>query len=216
VAAAPRARPLDLIPSELRPRRLSRAQALTAALACLAVVAGIAAALVPGYRDTRVLATTNAEIARLEPEVRAVERVSRELERRQSMLGMAETLQASSVRPLPVLRELTELIPTDAWVTTLSLDSKGIEITGQAAAASALIPLLENSSRFERVEFASPVTRGRDREQFRIRAAWEAPPGGAAPGGSVTGPPAAGTTSRSPAASDTSGSAGELPAVKGR
>jgi len=38
-----------------------------------------------------------------------------------------------------------------------------------------LIPLLENSPRLERVEFASPVTRGRDREQFRIRAAWEAP-----------------------------------------
>src|SRR5256885_10912486 len=38
-----------------------------------------------------------------------------------------------------------------------------------------LIPLLENSPRLERVEFSSPVTRGRDnREQFRIRAAWEA------------------------------------------
>jgi hypothetical protein len=48
-------------------------------------------------------------------------------------------------------------------------------MTGQAGAASNLIPLLENSPRLERVEFASPVTRGRDREQFRIRAAWEAP-----------------------------------------
>jgi hypothetical protein len=49
-------------------------------------------------------------------------------------------------------------------------------MTGQAGAASNLISLLENSPRLERVEFASPVTRGRDREQFRIRAAWEAPP----------------------------------------
>ena len=78
------------------------------------------------------------------------------------------------MRPLPVLRELTDLLPHDAWLTTLSLDQKGVELTGQAAAASALIPLLENSSRLERVEFASPVTRGRDKEQFRIRAAWEA------------------------------------------
>jgi hypothetical protein len=44
---------------------------------------------------------------------------------------------------------------------------------GQAAAASALIPLLENSPRLDRVEFASPVTRGRDKEQFQIKAAWE-------------------------------------------
>src|SRR5439155_45970 len=74
-----------------------------------------------------------------------------------------------------VLRELTEILPSDAWVTYLALDAKGVELTGQAGAASNLIPLLENSPRLERVEFASPVTRGRDREQFRIRAAGEAP-----------------------------------------
>src|SRR6185295_15370762 len=68
-----------------------------------------------------------------------------------------------------------EILPNDAWVTYLALDAKGVEITGQAGAASNLIPLLENSPRLERVEFASPVTRGRDREQFRIRAAWEPP-----------------------------------------
>jgi Tfp pilus assembly protein PilN len=79
------------------------------------------------------------------------------------------------MRPLPVLRDLTELLPNDAWLTTVSLDGKGIELTGAASAASTLIPLLENSPRFERVEFSSPVTRGRDnKEQFRIRAAWEA------------------------------------------
>jgi Tfp pilus assembly protein PilN len=72
------------------------------------------------------------------------------------------------------MRELTDLLPADTWLTTLSLDGKGVELTGQAAAASALIPLLENSPRLERVEFSSPVTRGRDKEQFRIRAAWEA------------------------------------------
>jgi hypothetical protein len=73
------------------------------------------------------------------------------------------------------LRELTEALPNDAWLTTLSLDAKGVELTGAASAASTLIPLLENSPRLERVEFSSPVTRGRDnREQFRIRAAWEA------------------------------------------
>jgi hypothetical protein len=86
---------------------------------------------------------------------------------------MLDSLETGAIRPLPVLRELTDVVPNDAWLTMLSLDPKGVELTGQASAASSLIPLLENSPRFERVEFASPVTRGRDREQFRIRAAWE-------------------------------------------
>ena len=60
-------------------------------------------------------------------------------------------------------------------MTSLSFDTKGIEMSGQSSAASTLIPLLENSSRLERVEFSSPVTKGRDKEQFRIKAAWETP-----------------------------------------
>jgi Tfp pilus assembly protein PilN len=73
-----------------------------------------------------------------------------------------------------MLRELTDLVPSDAWLTSLSFDTKGVELSGQAAAASTLIPLLENSSRLDRVEFSSPVTKGRDnKEQFRIKAAWE-------------------------------------------
>src|SRR6185369_14938280 len=134
-------------------------------------------------REQRYLGRINAEISRLDPEVRAVERVQRELERKRKLLGTITGIEASAVRPLPVLRDLTDLLPSDTWLTTLSLDSKGVELTGQAAAASALIPLLENSPRLERVEFSSPVTRGRDKEQFRIRAAWET--GGA----SATGTP---------------------------
>jgi len=114
------------------------------------------------------------------------------------------------VRPLPVLRELTEILPADAWLTTVSLDGKGVELTGAASAASALIPLLENSPRLERVEFSSPVTRGRDnKEQFRIRAAWEAPiattpappaPGVVAPAPGVAAPPPGVTPPPGPAA----------------
>mgnify|MGYP000106106568 CR=1 FL=1 len=179
-------RPLDLLPPGLRPRRLSRAQLVTGGLGALTAVLAAAALLAPGWRDSRHLAALDRQLAALEPEVRAVEQVVRELERQRRLLAAIETAQATSLRPLPVLREMTELLPADAWLTTLTLDAKGVELTGQAAAAAALIPLLENSPRFERVEFASPVTRGRDREQFRIRAAWEGRPAvAAAPAGGV-------------------------------
>jgi Tfp pilus assembly protein PilN len=173
VAAGRRVRALDLIPAALKPRRITRAQAITAGTAAAALLLGLGALMAPGYRENRRLAAINAEIARLDPEVRGVEKVARELERRQKLLSMLDSLETGAIRPLPVLRELTDVVPNDAWLTMLSLDPKGVELTGQASAASSLIPLLENSPRFERVEFSSPVTRGRDREQFRIRAAWE-------------------------------------------
>jgi general secretion pathway protein L len=177
VACGRRARALDIIPAALKPRRITRPQAITLGSAAALVLIGLLALLVPGLREQRRLTAINAEIARLDPEVRTIERSLRELERRQKLLAVVDGLESNAVRPLPVLRELTDIVPQDAWLTTLTLDGKGVELTGQAAAASGLIPLLENSPRLERVEFASPVTRGRDREQFRIRAAWE--PGGA-------------------------------------
>jgi hypothetical protein len=190
VAAGPRIRTLDLLPLPLRPRRFTRAQLATAALALVTAGLALGAVLVSGYRDSRHLAAVNARIAQLDPEVRAVEGVLKDLERKRRLLTTIDSVQRASVRPLPVLREMTELLPNDAWLTTVSLDPKGVELTGQAAAAAALIPLMENSPRFERVEFASPVTRGRDREQFRIRAAWEGGPGAVITAAAVTPPPA--------------------------
>jgi Tfp pilus assembly protein PilN len=199
VASGRRVRQLDLLPPALKPRRISRPQAATLGLAAVTALLLLTALLIPGLREQRHLNRINQEITRLDPEVRSVERVVRDLERKRKLLGTINGIETSAIRPLPVLRELTDLLPTDTWLTTLSLDQKGVELTGQAAAASALIPLLENSPRLERVEFSSPVTRGRDKEQFRIRAAWE--PGGAqAPAGPVAVAPPPGPGPIDPAA----------------
>ncbi|PYO00224.1 MAG: hypothetical protein DMD89_08805 [Candidatus Rokuibacteriota bacterium] len=184
--AAGRLRPLELLPVALRPRQITRAQLVTAGFAAATILLALGALLAPGWRETRRLADLNARITRLDTDVRATERVLQDLERNRRLLATIQSLENSSVRPLPLLRELTELLPNDAWLTLLSADTKGVELTGQASAAAALIPLLENSPRLERVEFSSPVTRGRDKEQFRIRASWEGSPGAVA--ASVTAP----------------------------
>jgi Tfp pilus assembly protein PilN len=174
VASGRGVRPLELLPAKDRPRRLTRAQTFTVGMAAATALLVILALLAPAWREQRHLSRIDAEIARMDPDVKAVDRVLRDLERKRRLLATVDGVEAASIRPLPVLRELTEILPNDAWLTTVSLDAKSVELTGAASAASALIPLLENSPRLERVEFSSPVTRGRDnREQFRIRAAWE-------------------------------------------
>jgi Tfp pilus assembly protein PilN len=169
----------------------------TAGALVATLLLALVALLVPGFIENRRLARLNGEIARIDPDVRAVERVARDLDHKRQLLATVEKINSTSLQPLAVLRELTEILPSDAWVTYLAFDAKGVELTGQAGAASTLIPLLENSPRLERVEFASPVTRGRDREQFRIRAAWEAPSAAAVPAPAVPTPPT--TSTRPPA-----------------
>jgi len=174
-ALGPRHRPLNLLPPALRPRELSPAQLVTAGNLALAALLGFGVLFAHGYQSSRHLARLNAAIRTLDPEVKTVERLVAELDRKRGLLKAVETARASGLHALPLLRELTEIIPPDAWLTTLNLDPQGVELTGQATAANQLIPLLEASANLEKVEFASPVTKGRDKEQFRIKAAWETP-----------------------------------------
>ena len=176
VATGPHSPRPDLLPVALRPRRLTREQQVTIGMVAVTVLLGLGTLLAQGVRDHRHLRRLEVAINQLVPEVRGVQRVMDELDRERRLLATVQTITAASLRPLPFLRELTETLPPDVWLTTLTLDQKAVELTGQAATASALIPMLENSPRLEHVEFASPVTRGQDKEHFRIRALWEVPP----------------------------------------
>jgi Tfp pilus assembly protein PilN len=163
----------NLLPEELRPRPFPWPLAATAALALLTVGIGAAIPAVAFLKERHVLATLEAGIARLAPEVQRAERLAADVERARRELTTLRSFEEQGLHPLPTLRDLTDTLPADAWLTNLSVDRNGLELGGFANAASQLIPLLEASPRLERVEFTSPVTKGRDREQFRLRAVWE-------------------------------------------
>lgn len=176
----PRRGPLrtNLLPEALRPRPFPVLQLATVGLLLLSLALAVAEPFVTTLRDERYLARLNRAIEGLAPEVREVERVVAGLERRRQELDTLKRLRDRAIRPLPVLKELTELLPGEVWLTNLTLDQKGLELAGFATAASPLIPLLEGSPTLDRVEFTSPVTTRRDKEQFRLKAAWEQPPRG--------------------------------------
>jgi Tfp pilus assembly protein PilN len=169
---------LDLLPESLRPHSLTPAQIATAAMLVLTAGLGLATLSAHGYQDRRHLHRLEMATRSLEPELKQVEQIAAELGQKKRLLAGIRSVEDASLRALPVLREITELLPQDAWLNTLNLDARTVELSGQASAASQLIPLLESSAWLERVEFTSPVTRGRDKEQFRLRATWESGPAG--------------------------------------
>jgi len=175
VAAGRRQPPLDLVPGALRARVLSWVQTFTAGMAVAAGGLGLALLLAHGHAQSTHLARLNTEIRRLDPEVKAVEQLGADVKLHRQLLSVLHSVQSGGLQPLPVLKDLTELVPTDAWVQSVSMGREGLEVTGQATTASALISLLEGSPWLERVEFTSPVTRAQGKEQFRLHADWENP-----------------------------------------
>jgi Tfp pilus assembly protein PilN len=173
LAAGPRAPTLNLLPVPARPWIPSRGQLVTAAMVLVTALLGLGLALVSVVETERYLGRVAEELRRLEPEAKAVDALADELARKRRVLDALTLAREGRVQALPVLRELTETLPAGAWLQALAMDRQGVELTGQAEGASALIPLLEASSRLERVEFTSPVTKAQSKEQFRIRAGWE-------------------------------------------
>jgi Tfp pilus assembly protein PilN len=173
---------LNLLAVELRPRTLSTGQLVTAGTAAITALLGLALVVGQGYQQQRYADRLSQAIRVLDPDVKAVEALSAELAQKRRLLESIQSVEKNDVRALPILRELTERIPAEAWLRTFNMDKQGIEITGQAGAANQLIPLLENSPSLARVEFTAPVTKAGDKEQFRIKAAWKNVPKPPEPG----------------------------------
>jgi len=166
----------ELLPPALRPWKLTRPRLVTAGIVCATVLLGIAFAVTHVVLSERYLGRVNDEIRRLDPQAKGIETLVAERDRTRRLLAGLDSARRASLPALPILRDLTETLPVTAWLQTVSMDQEGVELIGQAEAASQLIPLLEGSRWLERVEFTSPVTQLQGREQFRIRAAWEAQP----------------------------------------
>lgn len=173
VALASRRPTVDLLPAPLRPWTPTRAQLVTAGIACATVLLGVTFAFTHVARSERYVGRLTEEIRRLDPQAKTVDTLAAERDRTRRVLAGLESVRRGSLPALPLLRELTEALPESAWLQVLNVDGEGVELIGQADAASQLIPVLEGSRWLERVEFTSPVTALQGKEQFRIRAAWE-------------------------------------------
>jgi general secretion pathway protein L len=166
---------LNLLSIELRPRTFSSGQLVTAGMVVITVALGAGLVAGQAYKEQRYATQLSDALRKLDPDVKAVERLSAERAQKRRLLETVQSIEKADVRPLAIMRELTERLPPDAWLRTFSMDKQGLEITGQAAAANQLIPLLESSTSLVRVEFTAPVTKAGDKEQFRIKAAWKSP-----------------------------------------
>lgn len=79
-------------------------------------------------------------------------------------------LQKQRVLSIDVLKELTLVIPKDAWVTSINYKKRDIQVEGVAGKAAELIPLIESSPLFKDTKLLSAITRdpGSGKERFRI------------------------------------------------
>jgi Tfp pilus assembly protein PilN len=136
--------------------------ALVGVMSVLLLVWGVSVLV----KDELLRRSVNAEVASILPKVDEVRRLQDEIA---NLNGQLEILSSGdAVRATDLLAELTELIPSDAYLTTLTLRAGRVTMDGHAKSASDIITALEKSKRFKKVSFSSPTTRAGDNERFAL------------------------------------------------
>ena len=158
---------LNLLPAEQREafdEGPSIATWVLLALSVLLLVTWGASAMV---KDGMLRRDVQARLAAIQPDVNEVIGLQEEIDHLQRQV---EILGQQDGRVTTLLKELTELIPSDAYLTTLNLRGGRLTLDGQARSASDIITALEKSKRFKNVNFSSPTTRQGDKERFALTA----------------------------------------------
>lgn len=154
---------INLLPEEERRAVEESAPFVTflcAAVLVLVTLVWLASALV---KDRRIAGSLHEELATLEPAMRDVYRNEEEAKALREKLVVLT--QGDRRRISLILKELTEVVPQDAYLTTFRLRSGKIELEGFAKSASDLVPLLEKSPYFKNAQFTSPVTKVQDNQE---------------------------------------------------
>jgi general secretion pathway protein L len=168
---------INLLPIELRKKRRKGGLLTTLILIGLIFLLGITSLSTNLIKERRDLRRLEDNIADLKTQVSFIEQKQKEADEITKELRFFDAAKNSQPRKLEILKELTGILPNDAWLTNLAFDENRVVINGFASSASSLIPILDNSSLFQNVEFASPITKGMNSsERFKIKLEIESVP----------------------------------------
>ena len=168
---------LNLLPFESRKKIKQIAKPLFLVLLALALILSLTWGAGVYSRYQNALETIRAEVKKRKPEVEAIEKVQKQRGELAKEFSEFVKITSGEVSKVEILKELTQILPSTVWVWNIKYSGGEVEISGFADSASELIPLLDRSPLFEKVEFLAPVTKERERrmggdkekERFKIK-----------------------------------------------
>ena len=168
---------LNFLPFESRKKIRQIAKPLFLVLLALALILSLTWGVGIYNRYQNVLEAIRAEVKKRKPEVEAIEKVQKQRGELDKEFSEFVKITSGEVSKVEILKELTQILPSTVWIWNIKYSGGEVEISGFADSASELIPLLDRSPLFERVEFLAPVTKERERrmggdkekERFKIK-----------------------------------------------
>jgi len=169
---------VNLLPAEMRVSKSKWMLVPTYALLGINLLFALSLLIRRPIQQHAYSAQLNQEIARLEPEVRKINVVEREIADLQRRSELLMNFKKSHRLALDALNELSKILPGNTWVSDLNMKTEAIEISGASESAAALPQILDNSPYFKEAEFVAPILKDASgKEIYRIRMKLEGGPG---------------------------------------
>jgi Tfp pilus assembly protein PilN len=162
---------INLLPPEKRARREKAVSPLTLGLLSLILLLAIVWPVSVVIQQHRILHVVSQREAELDPGVRQVQEQENEANHLLERLKLVD--ESTQKRVVPLLKNLSEVIPTDVYVTSFRYKDGDVEVSGVAAAsrpASELVGLLESSPCLRNVAPKAPFTKTAQGETFTLGA----------------------------------------------
>lgn len=169
---------LNLLPPDLRKKAKEVGRPLLIVLTSLALFFGLTWGVGTFMHYRKESDAVNDEIKKRRPAVEALEKLQKQRDEYRKEMAELVQIRSGEISKVLVLEELTRLLPDATWIWNLKYNGKEMELSGFADSASDLIPLLDRSPLFEKVEFLAPVTKemqmrgdgNKEKERFKIKA----------------------------------------------
>jgi Tfp pilus assembly protein PilN len=154
----PAADALNLLRRGVHPKK-KQPKVLTMFLILLLLAMWILYLVSPLRIEEKRLQEIDRQISLRKEEVKKTEALKKEIESLAHNIATINDFKHNRVLSLNILKELTTLLPKNAWLTRTRITDKTVEIEGYSASATGLLPKLEASTYFKKAEFASPTFR---------------------------------------------------------
>lgn len=166
----PEANWLDLL-KKGRHKKQKTPVALTILLILAIAAIWIFYLIAPLKIEEKRLQGISGQIVLKKEEAKKVEALKKEAESLREKITAINNFKHDRVMTMNILRELTSLLPKNAWLSRARIASTSVNIEGYAGKATELLPKLEASKYFRKVEFSSPIMRDArmTAEKFNIK-----------------------------------------------
>ena len=160
---------MNLLPVNRRSKRKDHSVFITLIMLLLIIILAPASVFSWIIRDRLILSQLERELLEVKSKASIVEKMNIKSIELENHIMSFNKLKEGRLSRLEIIRELTDILQPDIWLSEIYITDEGIEISGFANAASNLIQVMENSPVFTNVRFDGTITKDGGRERFKIK-----------------------------------------------